>query len=128
MKMNVICLMQLGEYPVVTKSYDHEFLKSNSVTSFSQNNAVENYLKYQKVRVNNNYGLVPYNNGVVMIKKPISPNFDHSNSQVSDRLQTAKLCIHLCLCCHTMTLEIGSCSHLVFITEYHSKELYEIFC
>ena len=22
MKMNVICLMQLGEYPVVTKSYD----------------------------------------------------------------------------------------------------------
>ena len=47
MKMNVICLMQLIEYPVVTKSYDHEFLKSNSVTSFSQNNAVENYLKYQ---------------------------------------------------------------------------------
>ena len=48
MKMNVMCLMQLGEYPVVTKSYDHEFLKSNSVTSFSQNNAVENYTKYQK--------------------------------------------------------------------------------
>ena len=43
-----MCLMQLGEYPVVTKSYDHEFLKSNSVTSFSQNNAVENYRKYQK--------------------------------------------------------------------------------
>ena len=40
--------MQLGQYPVVTKSYDHEFFKSNSVTSFSQNNAVENYLKYQK--------------------------------------------------------------------------------
>ena len=40
--------MQLGEYPVVTKSYDHEFLKSNSVTNFSQNNAVENYRKYQK--------------------------------------------------------------------------------
>ena len=72
--------MQLGEYPVVTKSYDHEFLKSNSVTNFSQNNAVENYRKYQKkARVNNNYGLVPYNNGVVMKKKPISPNFDHSN-------------------------------------------------
>ena len=49
MKMNVICLMQLGEYPVVTKYYDHEFLiKSNSVTNFSQNNAVENYIKYQK--------------------------------------------------------------------------------
>ena len=63
-----------------------------------------------------------------MIKKPISPNFDHSNSQVSDRLQTAKLCIHLCLCCHTTSVEIGSWSHLVFIAEYHSKELYEIFC
>ena len=48
MKMNVICLMQLGEYPVVMKSYDHEFLKSNSVTNFSQDNAVENYRKYQK--------------------------------------------------------------------------------
>ena len=48
MKMNVICLMQLGKYPVVTKSYDHEFLKSNSVTNFSQNNAVENYRKYRK--------------------------------------------------------------------------------
>ena len=45
MKMNVICLMQLGEYPVATKSYDHEFLKSNSVTNFSQNNGVENYRK-----------------------------------------------------------------------------------
>ena len=40
--------MQLGEYTVVTKSYDHEFLKSNSVTYFSQNNVVENYRKYQK--------------------------------------------------------------------------------
>ena len=40
--------MQLGEYAVVTKSYDHEFLKSNSVTIFSQNNTVENYRKYQK--------------------------------------------------------------------------------
>ena len=75
--------MQLGEYPVVMKSYDHEFHKSNSVTNFSQNNAVENYRKYKKkARVNNNYGLVSYNNGVVMIKKPISPNFDHSNSQL----------------------------------------------
>ena len=33
---------------MVKKSYDHEFLKSNSVTNFSQNNAVENYIKYQK--------------------------------------------------------------------------------
>ena len=40
--------MQLGEYPVATKSYDHEFLKSNSVTNVSQNNAVENYRKYPK--------------------------------------------------------------------------------
>ena len=48
MKMNVTCLIQLDEYPVVTKSYDHEFLESNSVTYFSQNNAVENYRKYQK--------------------------------------------------------------------------------
>ena len=40
--------MQLGEYFVVTKSYDHEFLNSNSITYFSQNNAVENYTKYQK--------------------------------------------------------------------------------
>ena len=72
--------MQLGEYTVVTKSYNHEFLKSNSVTNFSQNNVVENYRKYQKkARVNNNYGLVSYNNRVVVIKKPISPNFTHSN-------------------------------------------------
>ena len=48
MKINVICLMQLGEYPLVMKSYDHEFLMSNSVTNFLQNNAVENYRKYQK--------------------------------------------------------------------------------
>ena len=40
--------MQLGEYPVVMKCYDHEFLKSNSVTNFSQNNAVENYRKHKK--------------------------------------------------------------------------------
>ena len=40
--------MQLGEYPVVTKSYDHEYLKRNSVTNFSQNNAVQNYINYQK--------------------------------------------------------------------------------
>ena len=33
---------------MVTKSYDHEFLKSNSVTNFPQNNAVENYREYQK--------------------------------------------------------------------------------
>ena len=85
MKMNVIFLMQLGEYPVVTKSYDHEFLRSNSVTNFSQNNAVENYRKYQKkARVNNNCGLVPYNNGVVMVRKLISPNFDHSNRYLTD--------------------------------------------
>ena len=84
MKMNVIFLMQLGEYPVVTKSYDHEFLKSNSVTNFSQNNAVENYINTKKARVNNNCGLVPYNNRVVMIKKPISPNFDHSNRFLTD--------------------------------------------
>ena len=84
MKINVICLIQLGEYPVVTRSYDHEFLKSNSVTNFSQNNAVENYRKYQKARVNNNYDLVPYNKGVVMIKKPISPNFDNSNRFLTD--------------------------------------------
>ena len=77
--------MQLDKYPVVTKCYDHKFLKSNSVTNFSQNSAVENYIKYQKkARVNNNYGLVPYNNGVVMIKKPISPNLDHSNRFLTD--------------------------------------------
>ena len=33
---------------MVTKSYDREFLKSNSVTNVSKNNAVENYRKYQK--------------------------------------------------------------------------------
>ena len=76
MKMNVICLMQLGEYPVVKKSYDHEFLKGNSVTNFSQNNAEENYINTKKARVNNNCGLVPYNNVVVMIKKPINPKFN----------------------------------------------------
>ena len=31
MKMNVICLMQLGEYLEVTKSYDHGFLKSTNI-------------------------------------------------------------------------------------------------
>ena len=57
MKMNVICLMQLGEYPVVTKSYDHELLKQFSYQLFT-NNAVEDFRKYQKkARVNNNYGL-----------------------------------------------------------------------
>ena len=72
MKMNVNSLMQLDEYPVVTKSYDHEFLKSNSVTYFSQNNAVENYRKYQKKQ----------GSTIIMawsLIKPISPNFDHSN-------------------------------------------------
>ena len=48
MKMNIISVMQLGEYPVVTKTYDHEFVKSNLVTNFTQNNAVENYRKCQK--------------------------------------------------------------------------------
>ena len=38
----------------------------------------------KKARVNNTYGLVPYNNGVVMIKKPISPNLDHSNRFLTD--------------------------------------------
>ena len=80
----------------------------------------------KKERVNNNYGLVSHNNGVVMIKNPISPNFDHSNRFLT--IPTAKLYIHLCLCCHTRSLEIGSWSHLVFIAEYHFKELYEIFC
>ena len=28
--------------------------------------------------------MVPYNNGVVVIKKPISPNFDHSNRFATD--------------------------------------------
>ena len=31
MKMNVICLMQLREYPVVTKTYYHEPIKSNNI-------------------------------------------------------------------------------------------------
>ena len=70
---------------MVTKSYDHELLKSNSVSSFSQNNAVENYKKKtKKARVNNNYGLGSYNNGVVMIKKPINPKFNHSNRFLPD--------------------------------------------
>ena len=38
----------------------------------------------KKARVNNNYGLVPYNNGVVIIKKPISPNFDQSIRFLTD--------------------------------------------
>ena len=70
---------------MVTKSYDYEFLKSNSVTNVSQNNAVENYRKIpKKARVNTNYVLVPYNNGVVMEKKSTSPNFDHSNRFLTD--------------------------------------------
>ena len=77
--------MQLGEYPVVTKSYDHEFLKSNSITNFSQNNVVENYRKYQQKQGSTiimTWSL--NNNGVVMIKKPISPNLDHSNRFLTD--------------------------------------------
>ena len=77
-------LMQLGEYPVVTKSYDHEFLKSNSVTTFSQIMLGKITENTKKARVNNNYGLVPYHNGVIMIKKPISPNFDYSNRFLTD--------------------------------------------
>ena len=38
----------------------------------------------KKARVNNNYGLVPYNDGVVMIKKPINPKFNHSNRFLTD--------------------------------------------
>ena len=38
----------------------------------------------KKARVNNNYGVVPYNNGVVMKKKPISLNFDHSSRFLTD--------------------------------------------
>ena len=44
----------------------------------------------KKARVNNNYGLVPYNNGVVMKKKPISPNFDHSNRFLTDYIQIGR--------------------------------------
>ena len=40
----------------------------------------------KKARVNNNYGLVPYNDGVDMIKKPISPNFDQSNRFLTDEI------------------------------------------
>ena len=73
MKMNVICLMQLGEYPVVTNSYDHEFLKSNSVPTFHKIMLWKITEIPKKARVSNNYGLIPYDNGVVMIKKPSAP-------------------------------------------------------
>ena len=65
--------MRLGEYPVVTKSYDHEFLKSNSVTTFPKYCWGKLQKIPKKAGVNNNYGLVPYNNGVVMVKKPSAP-------------------------------------------------------
>ena len=38
----------------------------------------------KKARVNNKYGMVPYNNEVVLIKKPISPNLDNSNRFPTD--------------------------------------------
>ena len=38
----------------------------------------------KKATVNDNYDLVPFNNGVVMIKKTISPNFDDSNKLLTD--------------------------------------------
>ena len=47
---NQRCMIYENEcnlFDAITKSYDHEFLKGNSVTNFSQNNDVENYRKYQ---------------------------------------------------------------------------------
>ena len=84
MKMNVISLMQSGEYLVVTKSYDHEFLNIIQSPTFLKIMLWKIKENTKKARVNNNYGLVPYNDGVVMIKKPISPNFDHSNRFLKD--------------------------------------------
>ena len=63
---------------------------------------------------------------VVMIKKPISPNFDHSNRFLTDYIPQIFAFTYTCY--HTTSLEIGSWSQLVFIAEYPSKELYEIFC
>ena len=74
---------------MVTKSYDHEFLKSNSVTNFSQNNALENYRKYQKKQGSTiimAWCLIIMCR-VVMIKKPINPNFDHSNRFPTDYIR-----------------------------------------
>ena len=84
MKIKVICVKQFGEYPVVTRSYDLEFLKSSSVTNFSQNNAVDTEnTKNQGLKLIMTC-MVRYIKGVVMIKKPISPNFDNSNRFLTD--------------------------------------------
>ena len=114
--------MQFGKYPVVTTSYDHEFLKSNSFTNFSQNNAK----KSKGSTIIMAWSLI--NNGVVMIKKPVSPNFDHSNRFPTDYIPQNFAFTYAYVGWHTRSLESGSWSHLVFIAEYHSKELYEIFC
>ena len=105
-----------------------------------------------------------------MIKKPISPNFEHSNRFLTDYIPqkfaftyayvatpgsgcikhfkikgtrnfyfktigycfrtkvTSPLILRRLYATWPTSLEIGSWSHLVFIAEYHSKELYEIFC
>ena len=62
-----------------------------------------------------------------MIKKPISPNFDHSNRFLTDYIQQ-NFAFTYAYVAHTRSLEIHSWSHLIFIAEYHSKELYEMFC
>ena len=57
-----------------------------------------------------------------MIKKPISPNFDHSNRFLTDYIPQNFAFTY------AYVATPGAWSHLVFIAEYHSKELYEIFC
>ena len=69
---------------MVTKSYGHEFLKSNSVTNVSQNNAVENYRKYQKKQGSTIITALFLYLWSGHDKEAISPNFDHSNKFVTD--------------------------------------------
>ena len=57
-----------------------------------------------------------------MIKKPISPNFDYSNRFLTDYIPQNFAFTY------AYVATPGAWSHLVFIAEYHSKELYEIFC
>ena len=57
-----------------------------------------------------------------MKKKPISPNVDHSNRFLTDYIPQNFAFTY------AYVATPGAWSNLAFIAEYHSNELYEIFC
>ena len=67
-----------------------------------------------------------FNNGVVMIKKPVSPNCDHSNRFLTDYIpQTLHSLVPMLP--HQEPRNRLLWSHFVFIAEYYSKKLKKYF-